>query len=60
MGYSRDATPCQWERVMVVVWAGNLKRISIAYSGDAYSLLIRKSGGFIGGLGGQITLALKH
>ena len=45
---------------MVVVWAGNLKRISIAYSGDAYSLLIRKSGGFIGGLGGQITLALKH
>ena len=38
----------------------NLDRISIRYYGDAYSLPIRKSGSFIGGLGGQIILTLKR
>ena len=28
MGYSRDATPCQWGRVAVVVWAGDGCNIS--------------------------------
>ena len=30
-----------------------------SYSGDAYFQLIRKSGSFVGGLGGQLTLTLE-
>ena len=29
------------------------------YSGDAYLWLVRKSGGFVGELGGQLTLTLE-
>ena len=29
------------------------------YSGDAYFYVMRKSGGFVGGLGGQMTLTLQ-
>ena len=36
-----------------------LENISVRYSGDSYSLQMRKNGGFIGGLGGQMTLAVK-
>ena len=28
MGYSSDATPCQWGRVAVLVWAGDGCNIS--------------------------------
>ena len=37
--------------------------MSLRYSRDGYSVLIRKRGGFIGGWGGEmlcVTLALEH